>query len=472
MHVLTRRNFIKSSLAAGVAFSSFLTPRFVFSAPDSDTVLVVIMLAGGPDFRYFFVPPYDSSSGTYGNEFWTARARTYELSPLDSDGLQAKSNEYLPVTNQIFRMHPNSGWLKSEFEAGNVALISNVYASRNRDHAHSILKLERGDLGAGQNDTNLSGWGGRLAKNCGTNVCSVSRAVRQFCYGPHPDKPLDHDNSIVIDGNDTRKMGLYEYTTDIVNDSSWRWSTRGIMSRALTSYYAAKSQEIAQDSPYQPIFQHEQSVRNFGRLVNQRLETLPLPQSIIDLYTSSADNVLNNRSFGRQIRNMYDVMACDDLLATNIISADYGGWDHHRYMKDNIEPKMNDLFGGGKGLDTLFTELRANQPGKADRVVVLVYGEFGRQLAANGDYGTDHGEGNYAILIGDRVNGGVRGEMFPQTELSKFAQPGADIEGLTSYERIIAALCETIKQGSASQVVPGYQNSDIESHLDLFNLIS
>ena len=471
MTLINRREFIKSSLITGLALSTIGYPRISLAAPDRDTILVVIMLNGGPDFRYLLVPPYDAIAGTYGHEFWTARARTYELSPLDLGGIEAKFNEYLPVANQVFRMHHNCGWLRNQFEAGNVALISNVYASKNRDHSHSTIRLERGDIQADVQDSGLSGWGGRLATACGTRVCSVSNSVRQFCFGPHPTNPHDHDNSIVVDGNNTREMGLYEYATDI-SSSNWRWNTRGHLSRALTSYYAAKASQMDNNSPYYQIVQHEQSVRTFGRLVNERLESIPIPQSILDLYDSGSGNDLARHSFGRQIRNIYDAMACEDLLGTNILSADYGGWDHHRYMKDSIEPQLDDLFGLNRGLHTLYNQLTANQPGKAERLVFLVYGEFGRQLAANGDYGTDHGEGNYAILIGNRVNGGVYGDMFPADELNKFAQSGTDIAGLTSYEHVIGRICESIKSGSGEVVVPGWNSSDIEAGLDLNSLMS
>ena len=470
MRLMNRRDFIKYSIATSLALQTMRFPKIALAAPDSDTVLVVIMLSGGPDFRFFLVPPWNETPGTYGNSFWTARARTYELSPLDTAGLEARYNEFLTLANQGFRMHPACGWLRDQFQSGNVALVSNVYASRNRDHSHSTIMLERGDLTAGAQDKGLSGWGGRLADACGTMITSVSGSVRQFCFGPHPSNPLDHDNSIVIDGNDTREMGLYEYITD-TSTSNWRWNTRGNMSRALTSYYAAKAQEINADSPYYQILQHEQSVRNFGRIVNQRLETVPIPTAISDLYDSSSGNDLNSHSFGRQIRNIYDVMACDDLLQTNIIGADYGGWDHHRYIMDNMEPKLEDLFGTNQGLHTLYSELQQNLPGKAERLVFLLYGEFGRQLSGNGDYGTDHGEGNYAILIGNRVNGGVYGDMFPNSEIPKFEQSGSDIEGLTSYEQVIARLCENLKTGSADSVVPGWQGSDLESGVDLSGLL-
>lgn len=471
MRLLTRRDFIRQSVMTGLAVSTMNYHHIATAAPDQDTILVVIMLSGGPDFRYLLVPPYQSTAGTYGHEFWISRARTYELSPTNGSALQNKWSEYLSVANESFRIHQNCGWLRDQFESGNAALISNVYASKNRDHAHSAIRLERGSIDAGANDKGLSGWGGRLARICDTNVCSVSGSVRQFCFGPHPDNPEDHDNSNVIDGNNTRQMGLYEYETDI-SENSWKWSTRGNMSRALTSYYAAKANEIGPDSPYYQVIQHEQSVRNFGRQVNQRLETVPIPQEIMDLYDSSSGNDLASHSFGRQIRNMYDILACEDLLQTNILSADYGGWDHHRYMMDSIEPKIEDIFGTGKGLHTLYNELQANLPGKAERLAVLVYGEFGRQLAGNGDYGTDHGKGNYGILIGNRVNGGVYGNMFPDSEIPRFAQRGADIDGLTSYEQVIARICEEIKTGSGDTVVPGWQSRDIEENVNLVNLFT
>ncbi|MCG6877629.1 MAG: DUF1501 domain-containing protein [Deltaproteobacteria bacterium] len=171
--------------------------------------------------------------------------------------------------------------------------------------------------------------------------------------------------------------------------------------------------------------------------------------------------------FRHQIRNIYDTLACEDILNANVISTDYPGWDHHQNLKSRMEPMIGDIFGAGRGLHTLFAELDSNQPAMADRVVILVCGEFGRQLAANGGGGTDHGVGNSVLLIGRNVNGGIYGDMFPQSEIERFAQPGADIEGRTSVNQVIGRICEKIKPGSGDSVVPSWENQDLEPGVDL-----
>jgi len=121
-------------------------------------------------------------------------------------------------------------------------------------------------------------------------------------------------------------------------------------------------------------------------------------------------------------------------------------------------------------LDTILTELETSQPGKAGRLVFMICGEFGRQLAANGDYGTDHGIGNFCLLVGDRVNGGLHGEMFPTSEIPRFGESGTDIEGRTSFLQVIGRVCEQLKTGGANAVVPGWQTSPLETGVDLSNL--
>lgn len=470
---MNRRSFIKQTAIGGLALSTLGLPRVSFAAPDRDTIFVSIFLSGGPDLRYLLVPPYDSSQGSYGNTFWQKRARTYGISSQDTTAQEDKWNEYLHLNSGgvQFGIHNRCGWLKSQFDSGNVAIINNMFGSTNRDHAHSTLMLETGDTTLPANASEHSGWGGRLAKACDRNIISLSDSVRQFCYGPHPLYQGDHDNSIVIDGRDSRQMGLYEYNTDL-GSNEWRWHTAGIMSRALTSYYAAKALDVDQSSPYHQILQHEQTVRSAGRVVAARLDALPLPQEIIDLYTGGSANELNSHYFARQIRNIYDLVACEDILLANIFGAQYSGWDHHSHMYNAIEPMLEDLFGTGKGLDTLYTQLAANQSTIPGRLVVLIHGEFGRQLAANGDYGTDHGVGNHTILIGNRINGGIYGDMFPASEIPKFDQAGTNIEGLTSFLQLFGRCCEHLKTGSGDTVIPGWQSSTLENGLNLSNLFT
>lgn len=104
--------------------------------------------------------------------------------------------------------------------------------------------------------------------------------------------------------------------------------------------------------------------------------------------------------------------------------------------------------------------------------------DFGRQIRANGDYGTDHGRGNYTILVGRCVNGGVYGEMFPANEIQgaagsrRFDQQDADIEGRTSFERVLSAACDWTEAGTGAQVFPNAATSLLEPGVDLTGLLN
>jgi uncharacterized protein (DUF1501 family) len=115
-------------------------------------------------------------------------------------------------------------------------------------------------------------------------------------------------------------------------------------------------------------------------------------------------------------------------------------------------------------------------PGANDSVTYTFNSDFGRQLKANGDYGSDHGRGNYLIAVGKSVKGGVYGEMFPTSEIvggpgsTRFDQQGADIEGRTSIERILAAACDWVEPGTGAMVFPNAATSALESGVNLDGL--
>ena len=476
---MDRRKFLKTSVAAGLglAYAPRALRAEVSRGQTPDTVLLTINLSGGPDFRHVFVPPYDSED-PYSVAFWQARAFSHNLEPGDVAGQQARAAQYvLPNApeHQSFAFNPSCQWLLDMFNQSNVAVINNVFGSVNRDHEHSTLILESGNTEASPLKREQSGWGGRLVHECNRNIVSVTRPLRLVCYGPHPTDPLSHDNARVISAENSRNMGLYEFAG--YDQPAWQKIRRGHMSRALQSYYAAKAEAMPETSPYRQVIQREQSQRHygklmkeslFGRLVGDTLDDLPLPPEIAALYTVDSVNELASHAFGTQIANIYDVMHALDSLEANVISAEYLGWDHHRQLLDAIEPALSDLFGAGRGLDTLFTQLGP----LADKLVILVYGEFGRQLVANGDNGIDHGIGNSMLVIGKQVNGGVYGDLFPEAEITenRFADSSADIEGLTSFKRVIGALCERLSPGSGDAVVPGWSGTAVEEGVDLGTL--
>ena len=479
---MDRRHFLKSSLLTSLGLSLGPAARAVRAQSASQApgpTLVVLNLLGGPDFRHIFTPRYDPSD-LYSETFWRAKARSHSLDPADTAGLSARAESYLvpaDEAHQSFGIHPDCGWLASMFDQGNVAIINNVYGSTNRDHVHSTLILESGNPDSGPRDNQQSGWAGRLAHACDRNIVSVSNFVRPVCYGPSALNPLGHDNSRVIGASDSRNMGLYEFGGGLYEfddgTSDWQADRRGYMSRALTNYYAAKTGTLPIGSPYLHLLQSEASLRTFGArmkaLLSDSLEASVLPDDIVGLYGEASPTRLNSLPFGLQIRNIYDIINAREVLEANVISAEYGGWDHHRTMRELIEPALSDIFGDDRGLSTLYSALPAEA---TSDIILVVYGEFGRQLTANGDDGVDHGVGNSMLVIGNRVQGGVYGDMFPMSEVTegRYDEPGADIAGLTSFHQVLGRVCEAIKPGSAQSVLPGWSATDLESGLELSQL--
>lgn len=488
-HGISRRRFIKNSAMyalAGLAPASLglkaATP------PVSSNLLVNLSLDGGPDFRHLFTPPYDSESGSYGNVFWRSRAAAHNIdNPDDAAALRSRyENDYAPVTlgGQRFAVLKQCGWLGRQIAEGNVAIVNNVVMSQNRDHSHSIIIQESAQLDASSHDGERSGWGGRLAQQANKSIISLSQNVRLFCNGEKIGDVLRHSNERVIDMSDSRKASLLEFNlaTADNNTDPWRayWDDARIK-RTLKSYYTALADEIDASSPFYKVMQNERNLRRFGQGIDARLADFAIPDSLKAFYDweNKAGN-LHRPGFGQQLRNLYDAILCQDILDAGIASMDYGGWDSHKRTPAWIEGKLNDLFGDEKGFDILFQELELVAPDVLNKMVILVSGEFGRQLAANGTQGTDHGTGNAMLLIGRPVRGDCYGEMFPDSELGgpdvdpkhTFAQPNSDIKGLTSMEQVYARVCDWLSPGTSEHTLPGWRNAMIENNVDLANVLN
>lgn len=464
---MNRRDFFKAALLSSAAAGGLLPLRLAHAA-QTDRFLLNMILAGGPDFRHLLVPAYNSNKDSYGYTYWKNRYQAHNIGNSESAWQARWTNDYDSITidGVNFGILKKAGWLKNQIAAGNVAIISNAYVSNNRDHSHSLLKLRSGDVTTGENDFSRDGWGGRLAEAIDGNVCSMTRLVSLFCYGP--DENLDnrqHSNKRIISAKDTRNMSLIVPDKLIKNPSSRNSSA--VMARALKSYYSAKQSELDEISPFHRFIQHEKNYRLFAKDVDAILANNPIPSALAALEDNSSSAALNNDNFAKQLINTFDCFTLSDTLDFKIGSLEMGGFDTHRDQASELEPKLEDMFGENKGFDTLFSALQSQMKTKYDNTTLVISGEFGRQLTANGDQGTDHGRGNTVLVIGPQVKGGLYGEMFPQSEIAKYSEPSGDILSQTSMIPVFANLCDWVSSGSGTTVFPDRNSQPVEPNVDL-----
>jgi uncharacterized protein (DUF1501 family) len=111
----------------------------------------------------------------------------------------------------------------------------------------------------------------------------------------------------------------------------------------------------------------------------------------------------------------------------------------------------------GSALDLTASSLLAFQRdlearGVADRVLTLVWSEFGRRAQENGSGGTDHGAAGTAFLIGTRAAGRMVGE-FPG--LAHGLDADGNLKATADFRGVYAALLEQWLAFDAEAVVPG-----------------
>lgn len=476
---MKRRDFLKSSVYSSAAVSAGIGMSWTGSSFAAHTgvpvprTLVNIMLLGGADLR-FAIAPAPTHDPVYLEKFWAARKALYSQNYADYATMYA--NEFQTVTDAAsgfsFGIHNTCGWLIEQFNAGNVAIVANVFGSLNRRHDHSQIIVNSGDPTASQLGLDREGWGGRLVEmsSGAPNVVAINSSVSMFARGSDPSDRLAR----VIHGKDMRNMAL-----PVENPALSVSHHRNVATRALMAYYKQRGLEIDVEKPgswpYRRFFKHNESLRLFGGLIDARLSEHPHPVGLssLDLYSNH---------FEHQCHNLYDCCLTPDILGMKVISMDIGGWDSHVNEQISLGRNLPDVFGSGGGLATVYNHLATDVPGANDNLVYLFTSDFGRQIAANGSRGTDHGRGSYSIMIGHGVNGGVHGEMFPQREAladpadsqgrAPLEIPGRDIEGLTSFEQVYALACDWVSPGTGSAVFPGASSSMLEAGVDLSGLFT
>jgi uncharacterized protein (DUF1501 family) len=128
---------------------------------------------------------------------------------------------------------------------------------------------------------------------------------------------------------------------------------------------------------------------------------------------------------------------------TRVYSVQLGGFDTHADEKGTQSQLLGQL---DAAVSAFLAKVGAGP--HANDVVVTLYSEFGRRVAANGSQGTDHGTASNVFVAGASVKGGMFGDQPSLTDLSM-----DDLKYNVDFRSVYATLLERVLGADPGQVL-------------------
>ena len=130
-------------------------------------------------------------------------------------------------------------------------------------------------------------------------------------------------------------------------------------------------------------------------------------------------------------------------LDTRVYYVSVGGFDTHAGQAIQHDRLLEQV---GGALQAFQRQLKRD--GTAERVMTLVFSEFGRRLAENGSEGTDHGAAAPMFLIGEHAVPGLHGVYPSLTDLDN-----GDLKYTVDFRRVYATVLEDWLEADSAQVL-------------------
>lgn len=404
--LVTRRNLIKGGTMIAVGL---VAPRWLATIAEADvvrqakggkaagdTVLVVCQLSGGNDGLNTVIP--------YADPLYRSLRPTLGI----PDPKILKINERLGL-------HPALAGLSELYKENKVAIVQNVgYPKSNRSHFKSMEIWQS----ASPDGALKGGWIGR---HFDTEI-GHSPLNPVVALGLSTEKPL----SLVGQQASIPCFASLADIKNMVGDPDMERMLREIQGKDAMAGSATRAVQQANRSALDAV-----------SILSKQLEGYSLKQT----YGSDA--------FGRGFSQIAQLVATSP--ATRVVYFSAGGFDTHARQPEQHEKLLK-----GFGDAVLAFQREMEALGKADKVIVLAFSEFGRRAAENASQGTDHGQAAPMFLIGKRVKGGLHGPIPDLKNLDN-----GDVPFTQDFRGVYAATLDEW-MGGDSQVVLGQKFAPIE----------
>ncbi|MCW5943363.1 MAG: DUF1501 domain-containing protein [Fimbriimonadaceae bacterium] len=412
---LSRRGFLgltaKAAALASMAPSWVPLTKFVdkdgrdrFFGQTRD-IIVSVYLRGGCDSLSTCVPFGDPN-------YYTARPNLAIPRPDSSSPNKAIN------LNGFFGLPPAMQPLKSLYDAGDLLV---VHATGSNDDTRSHFDAQH-FMEAGDYDKRLwTGWLGRHLATIGpVNANALLRGVA-LTYG----MPLTLEGApraLPLSNLTDYNFGGMDET--LAARRQWLGETYGAADAAL---------KVAA----------ENTLRTYDLLKDLN----------IDGYVPAGGATYGDDDFAWSMKAAAAFIRHD--VGVEALHVDFGGWDTHEYEGPIDGQMANNMSLLANGLRAFYTDIQG--AGYINRVIVVVMSEFGRVVAENGSYGTDHGHGGAMWLLGGAVRGGrVYTNGWPGLAPGQLWE-GQDLAITTDYRDVLAEIVQKrLGNTQLSQIFPGY----------------
>jgi uncharacterized protein (DUF1501 family) len=395
-YIITRRRLLKAIAGAGAVSATGtinglgLSAALAQSAPVNDyKALVCVFLFGGNDSNNMIVPLETAEYNLYSASRGGSTNGGIAIPAAELLGIKPKT------LNKNYGLHPSMGPLKTLFDAGKLAAVTNMgtlvepltkaeYQAARKARPEQLFSHSDQQL---QWQTSVSkgiertGWGGRLADVIGPSNGNNFPMITSIA-----------GSAVYLNGNTPRVLA-------IPSTGTFGLSTFGsAATQALTSTAMKSMMNLNTGNEF---------VTEADDLLAQAIGASDIINPIITSTNSQVVSVFGNVNNGisNQLKQVARLIEARNTigLKRQIFFVSLGGFDTHT----NEIAAHNTLYGQLAPALKAFYDA-TERMGIADKVTTFTMSDFGRTLKQASGAGSDHGWGNHQLVIG----GAVRGQEF------------------------------------------------------------
>ncbi|MGI9659604.1 MAG: DUF1501 domain-containing protein [Gaiellaceae bacterium] len=322
------------------------------------------------------------------------------------------------------RWHPLAAPLATLHSEGKLSVATAIgYDSPDQSHFTSRHYYE-----VGATDANLrSGWLGRTLDVIGT-----------------PDNPMQ---GLALDYALQPSLATTRVpVAAVASPSEFSFWARNVWGDVETRMLEALQPLAAASSGNDPTLADARSV--LGQMDGVRRQLLPFTSDDEAPIQSPVAYPRAEHEFPQRLAALASMLGANLPIRCVAMSAP-GSYDTHDNQQGAFE----------EGLGITATSLLAFQRdlearGLADRVLTLVWSEFGRRGKENASLGTDHGAAGLGLVMGTNAAGSMIGE-FPGLANGTGLDEDGNLRATSDYRGLYASILEQWLSVDAAQIIPG-----------------